>query len=814
MSKTSKTTKTESIAVPSVLPVLTSKDIVPFPGVTLSLLIGRSSNLKAIEAAMASKKIIFMVAQRNPTKDEPVAEDLYITGVVGTILRVLPQPDGKTKLLIQGLERAKVKAYTKKDDYFIAKIEEFNQKIYTLNAKDIQKPLTKIKEYLEVLISQDAIPEELLVAVGEVEEPGMLADMILAHQQIAYEQAQKLLEEPDSKKRLQFLETFLADEVKRAALHSNIRSKAKDELEKDQKDYFLREQIRQINRELGEPDEDDDEEDLKPLREEITAAKLPQKAKVEAELQLKRLERMHPEASEYAVVRTYLEWLGALPWSVSTQDNYNLKTAKRVLDKDHFGLAQAKDRIIEYLSVRKLNPDSKGPILCFVGPPGVGKTSLGRSIATALGRKFFRFSLGGMRDEAEIRGHRRTYVGALPGRIIQGLRQVGTKNPVIVLDELDKVGADFRGDPAAALLEVLDPQQNKEFSDHYLGVDFDLSEILFVATANTLDTIPAALHDRLEIIEISGYTTEEKLAIAKKHLVPRQLQENGLVNAKSKSAKVAFTDDGLLTIISSYTREAGVRNLEREIGSICRKVAREVVEKTKIHKVLNSTTVKKLLGMAKMEYEDKLEKEDSIGLVKGLAWTTVGGEILPIEVSVAKGTGQLHLTGQLGGVMKESAQTAMFYTRANAEVFGIEPNFHAKHDIHIHMPNGATPKDGPSAGIAVLTALVSVLTERKAYASVAMTGEVTLRGNVLPIGGLKEKLLAAIRRGIKTIIIPAENKRDLEEVPKEQLKKVEIKAVSHINEVLGIALYPSHKKMVVSPRKVALGIRGKVVVKR
>jgi ATP-dependent Lon protease len=537
-------------------------------------------------------------------------------------------------------------------------------------------------------------------------------------------------------------------------------------------------------------------EDLQAVRERLKALKLPKQASEEAFKQLKRLERMSPESSEFALLRTYLEWIADLPWHTKTTDQLDLKKAKQILDEDHFGLDKVKDRILEYLSVRALNPDSKGPILCFVGPPGVGKTSLGKSIARALGRSFNRMSLGGMRDEAEIRGHRRTYVGALPGRILQGLKQCATRNPVFVLDELDKVGADFRGDPASALLEVLDPHQNIDFTDHYLNVPFDLSNVLFLATANTIDTIPEPLIDRLEILSIPGYTSQEKHKIATKYIIPRQLKEAGLVGHK-----VQFTEDAVRLVVDRYTREAGVRSLEREIGALCRKLARDVAEKKKFARVIDEKRVAALLGPTKYDPE-VAEHSEAVGLVRGLAWTALGGEVMPIEVSLAKGGGGLTLTGQLGSVMQESAQAALFYARANAGVLGLEPDFHSKYDIHVHVPSGAIPKDGPSAGITIATALVSALSGRKISKDVAMTGEMTLRGNILAVGGLREKALAALQHGITKVIIPYENIKDLEEVPEEQRKQIQFVPVKHVSEVLALALLGRERKAVAHRKKV------------
>jgi ATP-dependent Lon protease len=644
-----------------------------------------------------------------------------------------------------------------------------------------------------VLVEYEHLPEEMLLVTEEVHDPGVLSDVVLAHYKIELEDAQAALEELDPLKRLRMTDSAITDDLNKFILTEKIKDKARDEMSKGQREYYLREQIKQIQRELGDPDSGSD--DLVALRERLTALNLPPQAKEESFKQLKRLDHMSPESSEYALLRTYLEWVTDLPWSKSTKDQLNLGKAKEILDEDHFGLDKVKDRILEYLSVRALNPGSKGPILCFVGPPGVGKTSLGKSIARALGRNFTRMSLGGMRDEAEIRGHRRTYVGALPGRIIQGLKHAGSRNPVFVLDELDKIGADFRGDPASALLEVLDPHQNAEFRDHYLNVPFDLSDTLFLATANTVDSIPEPLIDRLELIFIPGYTSAEKEKIAAKYIIPRQLTEAGLA-----AQKVQFTDPATTLVIDRYTREAGVRGLEREFGALCRKLAREVAESKKLTRVIDADRVSQLLGPTKYDPE-MTEQREAVGLVRGLAWTSLGGEVMPVEVSIAKGTGSMTLTGQLGSVMQESAQAALFYARANAGVLGLEPDFHAKLDIHVHVPGGATPKDGPSAGITIATALVSALSGRKVSKEIAMTGEMTLRGNILAVGGLREKALAALQHGIRKVIIPFENIKDLEEIPEEQRKQIQFIPVKHVSEVLELALLGQRKRVAGSRKR-------------
>lgn len=770
---------TLSIDIPDNIPVLPAKDLVAFPTVMMSLHVGRSSSVKAVEEALEKDKLIFIVMQEGETEN-PTSKDLKKIGVVANVVRTLKLPDGRYKVLLQGIVRAEAKHYKVKNGYFVTTVKPlFNSPIKEFTAED-EGLINRIQEHLQVLVEYEYLPEEMLLITEGVNDPSEFADVVIAHYKLEPTQAQRILEELNPIKRLKLTDSIISDDINRFVVTEEIRDKTRDEMNKGQKEYYLREQIRQIQRELGE--EETSSEDLTELKKNLEKAKLPKAANAEAMKQFQRLKRTPVESSEYSLLRTYLEWISDVPWSKRTEEKLDLNFSREVLDKDHFGLEKTKDRILEYLSVRKLNKDTKGAILCLVGPPGVGKTSLGKSIATAINRKFVRISLGGLRDEAEIRGHRRTYIGALPGRIVQGLKQVESKNPVFVLDELDKIGADFRGDPASALLEVLDPSQNTTFTDHYLNLEFDLSEIMFIATANTIDTIPDALLDRLEVIYIPGYTTEEKLSIAKTYLLPRQLKENGI-----SKQKISFTDDSLLHVIERYTREAGVRNLEREIGALCRKIARQVAENKKIPTKITIELVEKLLGATKFDPE-QTELSDTVGLVNGLAWTIYGGEVMPIEASVAKGTGQLNLTGQLGSVMQESAQAALFYARANAAKLGLPAEFNKNYDFHIHVPAGATPKDGPSAGITIATALVSALLKAKVSHQIAMTGEITLRGNILPIGGLKEKALAALRHGIKKIIIPYENMKDLDEIPKDQRQKIKFIPVKHISEVLEFSL--------------------------
>ncbi|MFN4896865.1 MAG: endopeptidase La [Pseudomonadota bacterium] len=793
----------EEIPIPSALPVLAAKDMVPFPGVMMSLYLSRPESIRAMESAMNDERLVLVVAQLKTDVEDPAAKDLYKVGVVAHIVRTLQVQDGRFKVLLQGIVRARVKKYETRNRFMSARIEPIPQPKARKVPADTQAIINRIRENLQVLVEYEHLPEEMLIVTEEIQDPGTLADVILAHYKVDMKEAQAALEEMDPIKRVKVTDSAISDDLNKFILAEKIRDKARDEMSKGQREYYLREQIKQIQRELGESDSGSD--DLQALRGRLTAIRLPKQANEEAFKQLKRLEQMSPESSEFALLRTYLEWITDLPWNSKTKDRLDLKRAKSILDEDHFGLDKVKDRILEYLSVRALNPDSKGPILCFVGPPGVGKTSLGQSIARALGRNFNRMSLGGMRDEAEIRGHRRTYVGALPGRIIQGLKQAGSRNPVFVLDELDKIGADFRGDPASALLEVLDPHQNRDFTDHYLNVPFDLSDVLFVATANTIDTIPEPLIDRLEILWIPGYTSQEKQKIATRYIIPRQLRESGL-----DKQKINFTPKAIELVVDRYTREAGVRNLEREIGAVCRKLAREFAEKKKIQKTIEPALIGKLLGPTKYDPE-VTEQLEAVGLVRGLAWTTLGGEVMPVEVSLAKGAGGLALTGQLGNIMQESAQAALFYARANAAVLGLDPEFHSKHDIHIHVPGGATPKDGPSAGITIATALVSALSGRKVSKDIAMTGEITLRGNVLVVGGLREKALAALQYGIRKVIIPFENLKDLEEIPEEQRKQIQFIPVKHVSEVLELSLLGRRKKVLVGRKR---GRRGVVALGR
>lgn len=776
-----KETEAEQLKIPETLPLLPVRDIVVFPYMILPLFIGREMSIKAVDEALAKDRLILLVAQKDISDEDPKPEGIYKIGTVAMIMRMLKLPDGRVKILVQGLTKAAIDEYVQTSPTYIVKLTKIKEPPIPDITLETEALMRAVKEQVGKIISMGKIlsPDVILI-LDTINDPGRLADLVASNLGLKIEESQQVLEIADPLERLNKVNEFLNREVQLLTMQVKIQSVAREEMTKTQREYYLREQLRAIQSELGEIDEK--AEEINDLKEKIKAAKMPEEVDKESNKQLKRLEQMHPDAAESGVIRTYIEWLAELPWSVSTQDNLDLKAAQKVLDEDHYDLEKVKERIVEYLGVRKLKEKMKGPILCFVGPPGVGKTSLGKSIARALGRKFIRISLGGMRDEAEIRGHRRTYVGALPGRIIQGIKQAGTNNPVFMLDEIDKVGADWRGDPSSALLEVLDPEQNFAFSDHYLNLPFDLSNVMFITTANLLDPIPPALMDRMEVISLSGYTEEEKVRIAKKYLIPRQVEENGL-----KMENMDITDDGLRKIISHYTREAGLRNLEREIASVCRKVARKIAEGQKGVTRITAANMHRFLGVPKRLPEAEQEKSQ-IGVATGLAWTEAGGEILYIETSILKGKGNLILTGHLGDVMKESAQAALSYARSKATEFNIPENFYEKNDIHIHVPAGAIPKDGPSAGVTMATSLLSALTKMPVSKDVAMTGEITLRGRVLPIGGLKEKALAALMAGIKTIIIPSRNKKDLEDIPKELRKKINFIFADHIDEILKVAL--------------------------
>jgi ATP-dependent Lon protease len=782
----------QSIEIPKKLPLLPIRDIVVFPYMVLPLFVGREMSIKAIEVALEGNRMIFLTSQKDINVENPSPSDLYSVGTVGVIMRMLKLPDGRIKILVQGVARAKTMKFLQKEPYYQVEIKTFTDVPAQANLEN-EALMRNVKEQIEKLVSfGKVILPDIMVVIENVDDPGKLADLAVANMGLKVEQAQEILEITDPVQRIKRINEALGKEIELLSMQQKIQADVRGEIDKTQREYFLREQLKAIQRELGETD--DRSEDMRELREKIKEAKLPEKAGKEAEKQLRRLERMHPDAAEASMTRTYIEWLADLPWSKATKDNLDLKAAHKVLEEDHYDLEKVKERILEYLSVRKLKEKMKGPILCFVGPPGVGKTSLGKSIARALGREFVRISLGGVRDEAEIRGHRRTYVGALPGRIIQGIKTAGNNNPVFMLDEIDKIGADFRGDPSAALLEVLDPEQNNSFSDHYIGMPFDLSRVMFITTANMTDPIPGPLKDRMEIIRLTGYTEQEKLGIAKSYLVPRQLTEHGITEKN-----IAIPDKTILQVIIQYTREAGVRNLEREIAHLCRKVARKIAEGETGLFTITPANLHTYLGVPKFLPEVEREK-DEIGVVTGLAVTETGGDILYIEATTMRGKGTLTLTGHLGDVMKESAHAALTYVRSRAKVLGIKDDVFGKTDVHVHVPAGAIPKDGPSAGVTMTTALASVFSNVPVRKDVAMTGEVTLRGRVLPIGGLKEKTLAAKRAGIMTMIIPKENEKDLDDIPKNLRKDMKFILAETMDDVISTALRRKHPRRIAHKR--------------
>jgi ATP-dependent Lon protease len=768
--------------LPDALPILPLRETVTFPETLTPLAVGQERSIKLVNDVLSGNRMLAMVASKDPENDAPGPDDLYRVGVAGTVARMMKVPDGTLRILVQGGERIRITDYISEDPYLVARIEAM---------PDVLEPSTELEAlthnvqstFSEIIEQIPYLPEELQLAVTNLDEPSALGHLIAGALRISTEEKQELLEEVDVAKRLRRLSEILTRELEVVRLGSKIQSQVESEIDKGQREYFLRQQLKAIQDELGEGDEQQVE--VNELRQRIEEAGLPEEAKQQAERELGRLEKLPPIAAEYGVIRTYLEWLVDLPWSNETEDNLDIDHARKVLDEDHYDLEKVKDRILEYLAVRKLNPDSPGPILCFVGPPGVGKTSLGRSIAKALGRKFERISVGGVRDEAEIRGHRRTYIGAMPGTIIRALRDADTRNPVFMIDEIDKMGADFRGDPASAMLEVLDPAQNSSFRDHYLDLPFDLSEVLFIATANILDPVPPALQDRMEVIQLAGYTVDEKLHIAKKYLVPRQLEANGL-----KPSQIEIADPAITAVIEEYTREAGVRNLEREIGTTFRKVAREVAEGKADGKVrISGKRARELLGKQRFFSEQRRRTKDP-GVATGLAWTPVGGEVLFVEATAVPGSGKLTITGQIGNVMRESAEAALSYVRRHIDKLApdLPEDWFATHDIHVHVPAGAVPKDGPSAGVAMVTALASLVSDTPVRNDVAMTGEITLTGQVLPIGGLKEKSLAAQRAGIKTVIIPDRNEGDVEEIPEHERGDLEFVPVDEIGKALATAM--------------------------
>ncbi len=762
--------------IPTTMPLLAVRDIVVFNYMILPLFVGREKSVQAVDAALNGSRYIFISTQKDEAVDDPSPDDLYATGTVAMIMRMLKMPDGRLKVLVQGLTRARIIDFVQHDPFDMVKIETIDELVVENPGPEEEALLRSVKEQSEKILTLRGIDAgEIMNVLNAVNEHGRLADLVASNLRMKSSEAQRILESHDPIERLNLVNSQLVKEVEVASMQAKIQSMAKEGMDKAQREYFLREQLKAIRRELG--DKGGEGEEMEELRKSLNALGLPKKVKKEADKQLSRLESMHPDSSEATILRTYIDWIIDLPWKKTSKDRLDIKEAAKILHEDHYNLEKVKERILEYLSVRKLNPSMKGPILCFVGPPGVGKTSLGKSIARSLGRKFVRMSLGGMRDEAEIRGHRRTYIGAMPGRIIQSMKDAGTINPVIMLDEIDKLGNDFRGDPSSALLEVLDPEQNNSFTDHYLNVPYDLSKVMFICTANMLDTIPSALLDRMEVIRIPGYTEQEKTIIARRYLLTRQIKENGL-----DGDTLIISDSVLAEIIRGYTREAGLRNLEREIGSICRKYARRVAEGKQGPFRVTTSALIKLLGQPKFMDE---ERESSMppGVALGLAWTPYGGEILHIECSLLPGKGKLILTGKLGEVMKESAQAALSYARTKSASLNLADDFFDTHDIHIHVPAGATPKDGPSAGVTLVTALMSAISNEPVASDVAMTGEITLRGRVMPVGGIKEKILAAVSHGVKKVLIPARNAHDLDEIPKELRKRITVKTVEAIDEI-------------------------------
>ena len=775
--------------LPETLPMLPVRDIVVFPYMILPLYVGRESSIRAVEESLAKNRLIFLASQKEVNEENPTEDTIYKTGTIAMIMRMRKLPDGRVKVLIQGISKGVIKSYAKSSPHFEVKVEKVSEPTTAGSPVEFEAMIRNAKEQLEKIIALGRmLSPDILLVLDDVSDPGRLADLIASNLGLKVSDAQKVLETNLPKERLALVNEILANELEVLQMQARIRNTAKDEMSKSQREYFLREQMRAIKNELGEADSKSDEMDE--LRERLMNSGMPEEVQKEALKQLSRLERMHPDASEASMLRTYLDLMVDLPWAKSTTDMLDLKEAQKVLDEDHHDLTKAKERILEFLAVRKLKEnDLKGPILCFVGPPGVGKTSLGKSIARAMGRKYFRIALGGVKDEAEIRGHRRTYVGAMPGKIVSALKQVGTNNPVMLLDEIDKLGSDFRGDPSAAMLEVLDPEQNSTFRDNYLNVDFNLSNALFIATANVLSDIPPALRDRMEVIQISGYTENDKLIISRKHLIERQIEQNGI-----SAENIEFNDDGLRYLINHYTREAGLRNLEREIGSICRKVARKIVVDEKTPKtVINAEVVPELLGPPLFLKDEKL-KENQVGITTGLAWTQAGGEILYVEALKMKGKGGLHLTGQLGDVMKESAKAALSYARAHSDELGIDDSWFEENEIHVHLPAGAIPKDGPSAGTTIATSLISLMTDTPIRMDLAMTGEISLAGRVLPVGGIKEKVLAALNHGVTNVILPMANQKDIQDVPDEFREKMKFMFVENLDEVLALAFDKKGKK--------------------
>ncbi|MEZ2684468.1 endopeptidase La [Proteus vulgaris] len=764
------------------IPVLPLRDVVVYPHMVIPLFVGREKSIHCLEAAMNDNKQIMLVAQKDASTDEPGVNDLFSVGTVASVLQMLKLPDGTVKVLVEGIRRAKITMLSDNGEYFQAKAEYLETPAVDEREQEVLNRTT-INQFEGYIKLNKKIPPEVLASLHAIEESAKLADTIASHMPLKLKDKQAVLEMSDVTERLEYLMAMMESEIDLLQVEKRIRNRVKKQMEKSQREYYLNEQMKAIQKELGEMDDAPDE--MESLKRKIDAAKMPKEAKEKTEAELQKLKMMSPMSAEATVVRSYIDWMVQVPWNSRSKVKKDLVKAQEVLDTDHYGLERVKERILEYLAVQSRVSKIKGPILCLVGPPGVGKTSLGQSIAKATGRKYVRMALGGVRDEAEIRGHRRTYIGSMPGKLIQKMAKVGVKNPLFLLDEIDKMSSDMRGDPASALLEVLDPEQNIAFNDHYLEVDYDLSDVMFVATSNSMN-IPAPLLDRMEVIRLSGYTEDEKLNIAKQHLLPKQIERNAL-----KPSELTIHDSAIMGIIRYYTREAGVRSLEREISKLCRKAVKQLLMDSTIkHIEINEDNLKDYLGVRKVDY-GRADTENRVGMVTGLAWTEVGGDLLTIETASVPGKGKLTFTGSLGEVMQESIQAAMTVVRARADKLGINSDFYEKRDMHVHVPEGATPKDGPSAGIAMCTALVSSLTGNPVRSDVAMTGEITLRGQVLPIGGLKEKLLAAHRGGIKTVLIPDENKRDLEEIPENIVADLDIHPVKTIEEVLSLALQNS-----------------------
>ena len=774
--------------VPESLPVLPLRDIVIFPFMIVPLYVSRDKSVKAVDSALADNRMICLAAQKDQERETPGAEDLHRMGTVAAIMRMLKLPDGRIRVLVQGMSRAYIDGFERDDPFFLAKLTSVEEEEGGAESLEVQALMRNVKEALEKSVNLGkSISPEVMVIAANLEDPGRLADLAVSNLDLKVELAQAILETIDPLERLKKVHELITKELEVLDMQQQISSQARGEMDRSQREFFLRQQLKAIQSELGEGNELTEE--VRQFRSKARKARMPKDVFKEVGRQINKLERMHPDAAETATLRNYLECMVGLPWSKQSRENLDLRAALEILDEDHYGLERIKERIIEYLAVQKLKRKMKGPILCFVGPPGVGKTSLGRSIARAVGRKFHRISLGGVRDEAEIRGHRRTYVGSMPGRIIQGIQQAGTSNPVFMLDEVDKLGADYRGDPSSALLEVLDPEQNDSFRDNYLGVPFDLSNVLFIATANQLDPIQPAFLDRMEVIELTGYTEEEKLQIATRHLLPKQLDENGL-----DPSQLVMSDEALRQMIQHYTREAGLRSLEREVSRVCRKIAKRIALGRKEPSRVTATSLASLLGPPKYLAGENLD-QDQVGVATGLAWTPTGGDILFVEATVMKGKGELILTGTLGEVMRESARAALSYARSRAEELHIDEAIFSDHDIHIHIPEGAIPKDGPSAGVTMAAAMVSALTDTPVRRRVAMTGEITLRGNVLPVGGVKEKVLAARRAKVEVVVVPAVNAKDVDELPSYVKRDVSFTLAERVDDVLQAALAESPKRL-------------------